>query len=229
MGLCALPIRALNRPTAALRYAQLWSKAVLFGFSKICSVKIEVIGREHLAKDRSCLIASQHQSFFDGFIWMVLLSEPSYILKKELLGIPLVGPMLSLSGMTPVDRKGGLQALRNLQDAVRKYWEGVRQIILFPQGTRTRIGQEVPLQKGIIPLTQMALEDGFDVLPAVTNSGLFWPHSHWKKFSGTLYVVIGAPIAQDRGKTGTKILAAIESDWKALDERYAQDMYPDSK
>ncbi|MFT9095717.1 MAG: 1-acyl-sn-glycerol-3-phosphate acyltransferase, partial [Gluconobacter cerinus] len=82
MGLGAIPIRLMKRQDLALSYAKLWSRAVLFGFAQLCSVKIEVHGRDNIPSGPS-LIASQHQSFFDGFIWMNLVPLPNYIIKAE--------------------------------------------------------------------------------------------------------------------------------------------------
>lgn len=210
MGVFAFPIRLLNRRDAALGYAKLWARAVLWGLEWLCGVRIVVSGQENLP-DGPALIASQHQSFFDGFIWMNAVSLPAYVIKKELTAIPFVGPMLILSGMIPVDRSGGSQALRGMMDAVGKAQGAGRQIIIFPQGTRTKPGQRVPLQNGVIALARQATAP---IIPVVTNSGLFWPHSHWRKYPGTLKVVIGAPLAADT--KGRELIPAINAAWDIL-------------
>ena len=210
MGVFAFPIRLLNRRDAALAYAKLWSRAVLWGLERLCGIRIVISGQENLP-DGPALIASQHQSFFDGFIWMNTVSLPAYVIKKELTAIPLVGPMLILSGMIPVDRSGGSQALRGMMDAVAKAQGAGRQIIIFPQGTRTKPGQAVPLQNGVIALARQAT---CPILPVVTNSGLFWPHSPWRKYPGTLQVVIGKPLAANL--KGRDLIPAISGAWEAL-------------
>ena len=214
MGVFAFPIRLLNRRDAALGYAKLWSKAVLWGLERLCGIRIVITGQENLP-DGPALIASQHQSFFDGFIWMNTVPLPAYVIKKELTNIPLVGPMLILSGMIPVDRSGGSQALRGMMDAVAKAQAAGRQIIIFPQGTRTKPGQQVPLQNGVIALARQAT---CPIIPVVTNSGLFWPHSHWRKYPGILRVVIGEPLAAST--KGRELIPAINKAWDALCQQY---------
>lgn len=210
MGVFAFPIRLLNRRDAALAYAKLWSRAVLWGLERLCSIRIVISGQENLP-DGPALIASQHQSFFDGFVWMNAVSLPAYVIKKELTAIPLVGPMLILSGMIPVDRSGGSQALRGMMDAVARAQGAGRQIIIFPQGTRTKPGQKVPLQNGIIALARQAT---CPIIPVVTNSGLFWPHSPWRKYPGTLKVAIGSPLTASL--KGRELIPAIDRAWETL-------------
>lgn len=210
MGIVAFPIRLLGRPALALAYAKLWARAVLWGLEKLCGVRIVVEGREHLPTG-AALIASQHQSYFDGFIWMLLVPQPAYVIKQELTRIPLVGPMLVLSGMIPVNRQGGSQALRDMMDNTAKALKAGRQIILFPEGTRTLPGQRAALQSGVIAVARQA--KGLPVLPVVTNSGRFWPRSPWRKYPGELKVVIGAPLAPASGRA---LLGQIDQAWDAL-------------
>lgn len=209
MGIIAFPIRFLNRRDAALSYAKLWSRAVLWGLRILCGVRIVISGRENLP-DGPALIASQHQSFFDGFVWMNTVPLPAYVIKKELTSIPLVGPMLVLSGMIPVNRSGGSQALRGMMDAVGRAQAAGRQIIIFPEGTRTLPGQRAPLQNGVIALARQASSP---IIPVVTNSGLFWPHSPWRKYPGTLKVAIGAPLPPTKGR---ELIPAINAAWDQL-------------
>ncbi|QDH15916.1 lysophospholipid acyltransferase family protein [Oecophyllibacter saccharovorans] len=210
MGLGTFPLRLAHQHRLALDYAKLWSRAVLWGFEKICGVKIVIEGRENLGQG-ACVIASQHQSFFDGFIWMVLATDPAYVIKRELTRIPLVGPMLVLSGMIPVDRQGGPQALRDMMARTAAALKDGRQVILFPEGTRTQPGTRAPLQSGIIALARQA--GRLPVLPVVTNSGLFWPRSPWRKNPGILKVRIGKPLPQVSGRA---LLGEIDSAWDRL-------------
>lgn len=209
MGLGALPIRFLHKKKLALCYAKAWSRAVLWGFSHICSVKIEIKGRENIP-DGPCLIASQHQSFFDGFIWMNNVTYPAYIIKKELTHIPFVGPMLLLSGMIPVDRQGGSQALRDMMDATADAQKQGKQIILFPQGTRTLPGIKVPVQNGIVAVARQIKGP---IIPVITNSGLFWPRSLWRKYPGTLIISIGQALPVTKGR---ELLTVLDHAWDEL-------------
>jgi len=210
MGLGALPIRALKRRDLALSYAKLWSRAVLFGFSRLCSVRIEISGRDNLPAGPS-LIASQHQSFFDGVVWMNLVPLPTYIIKQELTKIPLVGPMLILAGMIPVRRSEGSKALRTMMKDSADAHAANRQIVIFPEGTRTLPGERHSIQPGIIALARQA---NVPVVPVATNSGLFWDRSPWHKRPGILKVVIGRPLPATPGRG--VFTAALEEAWDEL-------------
>ncbi|UYH51565.1 1-acyl-sn-glycerol-3-phosphate acyltransferase [Candidatus Kirkpatrickella diaphorinae] len=212
MGLGALPLRLLKRQDCALTYARLWSRLTLLGLSKICGIEIVIIGRENIP-NTPCLIASQHQSFFDGFVWMNLVERPAYIIKKELTRIPLVGPMLILSGMIPVERSAGSKALRCLIRDTQDRFDDRRQVIIFPQGTRVKPGERVPLQPGIMALAKQA---NAPVVPVATNSGLFWPRKGWTKFPGTLKIVIGPALAMDSSRGN--LIATIDASWQALEK-----------
>lgn len=210
MGLGTIPIRLMKRQDLALSYAKLWARAVLAGFTRICSVRIEIMGQENLPSG-PLLIASQHQSFFDGFIWMNLVDRPDYIIKSELTRIPVVGPMLLLTGMIAVDRKAGSKALRDMMHASKAAHADNRQIIIFPEGTRTLPGERHPIQPGIIALARQA---DVPVVPVATDSGLFWDRNPWIKNPGVLHVVIGQPLApQQERKAFTQTL---ESAWDEL-------------
>lgn len=209
MGVVALPIRLLNRRMLALNYAKLWSRAVLWGLTRLCAIQIDIRGKDNLPRG-PLLIASQHQSFFDGFVWMNTVDLPAYIIKKELISIPFVGPMLLLSGMIPVDRKGGSQALRDMMDATATAQRSGRQIIIFPEGTRTRPGERVTVQNGVIAVARQAK---VPIIPVATNSGLFWPHSPWLKYPGTIIIAIGSAITPGKGR---ELIASLEQTWDRL-------------
>lgn len=211
MGLGALPIRLLRREELALRYAQLWSRAVLRGLCVICNIRIVVHGAEHLQHEGPLLIASQHQSFFDGFIWMTLTPRPAYIIKQELTRIPLVGPMLRLSGMIPVERSAGTSAMRSMLKAVNTAHEQNRQVIIFPEGTRTALGERHPIQPGIVALARQSTAP---ILPVATDSGRCWPKNPWHKEAGTITVALGSTLPATANRKA--FIQSLEHAWDDL-------------
>lgn len=213
MGLGALPIRLLGRKRAALRYAQLWSKLTLEGLSGLCNIRIRVVGAGNLP-DGPCLIASQHQAFFDGFVWMNLVRDPTYVIKQELTRLPFVGPMLLLSGMIPVERAAGAKALRTLMKVTQDHFRSGRQIIIFPEGTRTLPGERVPLQPGIVALAKQA---SAPVIPVATNSGLCWPRKGWLMRPGEIVISIGQAIPASPGRSS--LIESIYASWDEMSKR----------
>ncbi|GAN95886.1 1-acyl-sn-glycerol-3-phosphate acyltransferase [Komagataeibacter europaeus NBRC 3261] len=213
MGILAFPIR-LFAPGRALAYAKAWTGLTLRGLRHICRINIQVSGMEHLPAG-PCLLACQHQSEFDTLVWMNLVPRPAYVMKRELERIPLVGPMLRLSGMIPVDRDGKAKALRALLAATDAAVADGRQIIIFPEGTRTAPGAPVSLQPGIAAL---ATHTGLPVIPVATDAGLYWKPGGLLKRPGTIHIVVGAPLPA--GLRRAQLLPAIGQAWRQLCTRH---------
>lgn len=213
MGVGAFPVRWFAHGLA-LPYAKLWSRLVLDLFRAICGVEIRITGQEHVAGAGPKLIASQHQSAFDTLIWMLLVPQPSYVMKGELRRIPLLGPMLILTGMMPIDRADGAKALRLLLRETDTAVQAGKQIIIFPEGTRTAPGEHVALKPGI---AAMAAHSGLPVIPVATNSGLFWGRNAFFKRSGMLHIAIGTPIDAPNRKV---LLPRIEGAWRDLEKTF---------
>ncbi|WP_367160327.1 lysophospholipid acyltransferase family protein [Kozakia baliensis] len=210
MGIGAFPIRWLKKRGLALHYAQLWAKLTLAGLTRICRIEIDISGLENIPAG-PCLIASQHQSYFDGFVWMNLSQRPAYIIKQELTRIPLVGPMLLLAGMVPVERAAGAKALRDMMRRAQESFAENRQIIIFPEGTRTLPGERVPLQPGIVAL---AKQSDVPIVPVATNSGAHWPRQGFLKYPGRIVIAIGKPIPTQAGRGA--LIGAITQAWEGL-------------
>lgn len=215
MGVGAFPIRWFLRGLA-LPYAKLWSRLVLGLFKSLCGVEVRITGQEHLAALKGpALIASQHQSAFDTLVWMLLVPYPSYVMKGELRHIPLLGPMLILAGMMPIERADGSKALRLLLKETEKAAQAGKQIIIFPEGTRTAPGEHVALKPGI---AAMAAHTHLPVVPVATNSGLFWGRNAFFKKSGVLHVAIGAPLPAANRKV---LLPQIAQAWQELEQSFS--------
>jgi 1-acyl-sn-glycerol-3-phosphate acyltransferase len=176
-----------------LAVAMLWARVLTMAVRVICGIRVEVTGLEHIPPGPA-LIASRHQSAFDTFVWLTLLPRCCYVFKKELLRIPLFGPLIAGSGMIAVDRDGGGMAIRNLLREADRAVRDDRQIVIFPEGTRSEPGSPLVLQPGI---AAMASRTGLPVVPVSTNSGSFWGRRSFRKRPGTIRIVIGEPIPAD--------------------------------
>ncbi len=207
MGLAAFAVRLAAR-RHALGYAKAWAGLTLAGLRVLCGIRVVVTGTEHLPASGPVLVASQHQSAFDTLVWMNLVPRPAYVMKRELTRIPLVGPMLLLAGMIPVERDGAAAALRRLLSETDRAVADGRQIVIFPEGTRVAAGQRVALQPGIAAL---AGHSGLPVLPVATDSGRCWSRQAFVKRPGTIHVDIAAPVPP--GLRRAALLAAIAAGW----------------
>ncbi|MBE7209570.1 MAG: 1-acyl-sn-glycerol-3-phosphate acyltransferase [Gluconacetobacter diazotrophicus] len=208
MGLAAVPVRLFGR-RHALEYSRRWAALSLAGLHRICGIELRISGLEHLPPGKPALIASQHRSAYDTLVWMNLVPRPAYVMKRELVRIPLVGPMLLLSGMIPLDRGGGARALRELLRATDAAIADGRQIVIFPEGTRVPDGHEVPLQPGIAALAARA---DLPVIPVATDSGRCWSRRSFLRRPGVIHLDLAPPLPA--GLRRPELLAAIRNGWR---------------
>jgi 1-acyl-sn-glycerol-3-phosphate acyltransferase len=186
----ATPLRFVA-PQRVLDIARLWARIMVWAVGVICGIRLRVFGAELLNGENAKLIAPRHQSAFDTLVWLTLLPRCCYVLKQELLHIPLFGPLLPLAGMIAVDRAGGATALRGLlREGERAALEG-RQIVIFPEGTRGAPDAVLPLQPGVAALAALT---HLPVIPAVTDSGLCWSRRAFHKRPGTIHIRLLEPI-----------------------------------
>ncbi|MFC7553860.1 lysophospholipid acyltransferase family protein [Pseudoroseomonas wenyumeiae] len=176
----------------------------------VCGIHVRVTGREHLPTGPAVL-AAKHQSAFDTIVWLALLPDPVYVLKQELLRIPVWGTLARKYGAVAVDRAGGATALKRMvREAGAAAAEG-SQIIIFPEGTRTSPGQRVPYLPGVVALGAAV---GRPIIPAATDSGVFWGRRSFAKYPGTLTVAVLPPLPE--GLPRAKLLAQMQ---EAIDRR----------
>jgi 1-acyl-sn-glycerol-3-phosphate acyltransferase len=194
----------------ARRLARFWAQTVLAGLRPLVGVRYVVTGREHLPAGGPGLVASMHQSAFDTMLWMLLVDDPAYVLKKELLALPLFGMMCRLTRMIAVDRSAGASAIRELMRGADGAVAEGRTIVIFPEGTRMPPGQIGPLQPGVLAL---AGRTRLPIIPVVTDSGFCWSRRAFRKLPGTIHVAIQPALPADLPRSA--ILAR-------LDEIYRQ-------
>jgi 1-acyl-sn-glycerol-3-phosphate acyltransferase len=190
LGLFGYVIRPF-RPDRLIDYAAGWAGFILAALRLLCGIKIDVAGASFLPPSGPALIAAQHQSAFDTLIWLRLLDRPAYVLKHELLRLPVVGPLLVPCGFIPVDREGGTPALRKMLNDCREAAAAGRPIVIFPEGTRVAPGQRGTLQPGVVALAKTL---NLPVIPAATDSGLFWGRQAFRKRPGLLRIRIFPPL-----------------------------------
>ena len=208
IGLLFAPLR-LAPFRWALVIQRLWSRGIIWLAWYLAGIHYEVRGLENVPKG-PVLLASKHQSAWDTSIFQTLFYEPAYVMKKELMRIPLFGPYCMKMGMIPVDREGGGVALRQMMQAADQRIKEGRSIIIFPEGTRLPVGERRPYHPGVGGLYKHL---GVPLVPVALNSGLCWPRRGFLKYPGTIVVEFLPAIApgQDRRKTIAALEEAVES------------------
>ena len=164
--------------------AHLWIDGTLFLLRLFCGLDHRELGVEHLPKGPA-IIAAKHQSAWETLFLSRRLGHPAFILKRELLMIPLFGWFIRKVGMIAVDRAGKAAALKKMVRDANDAFSAGRQIIIFPEGTRVAPGTHRPYQPGIAALYGQL---NVPVIPVALNSGLFWGRKAWVKKPGVILI-----------------------------------------
>jgi 1-acyl-sn-glycerol-3-phosphate acyltransferase len=178
-------------------------KIVLFGgkimgyWTSFClqiflSTKIIIKGKENIIEDKKFFIAASHQSMFETFFLQTIFNSPVFILKKELLMIPIFGWYLKKIGSISIKRnkisKDNLGFFNNISEQINS---SDRPLIIFPQGTRLPPEDRTPFKKGSSRIYE---ELNISCQPIAINSGNTWPKKGSKRINTILTVSILKPI-----------------------------------
>ena len=180
------------------------SKIVLFGgkvmghWSGIClkiflSTKIIIKGKENIINNEKFFIASSHQSMFETFYLQTIFNAPIFILKNELLKIPIFGWYLKKIGSISINRnkitKDNLGFIQKIKNSLQN---SNRPILIFPQATRVLPDDKIPFKKGV---GRIYKELGIKCQPVAINSGRVWQKNNILKLNKSITISILNPIA----------------------------------
>ena len=156
------------------------------------STKIIIKGKENIIQNKKFFIAASHQSMFETFFLQTIFNSPIFILKKELLMIPVFGWYLKKIGSISIKRnKTSKENLSFFDDISKQVNSSDRPIIIFPQGTRLPPDDRTPFKKGSSRIYE---ELKISCQPIAINSGYTWPKKGTKKINTTLTISILKPI-----------------------------------
>ncbi len=187
--IAVLPTLVMPR-RGIIAVAKFWARTNLWLLRAVCGIKVEFRGLEKIPPG-PLLVSSKHQSLWETFALLLILSDPAYIMKRELMWIPFYGWYTWKAGMIPVDRSKGSQALADMNACARREAQRNRQIIIFPEGTRRPPGAEPRYKYGV---AHLYADMGVSCLPIALNSGLFWPRRSIRRYPGTVRVEVLDPI-----------------------------------
>mgnify|MGYP001437859789 CR=1 FL=1 len=163
-----------------------------FCLRTILSVKIKVLGNENIIQNRKFFIAASHQSMFETFYLQTIFNSPVFILKKELILIPIFGWYLKKIGSISIKRnKISKDNLSFFDDINKVLTNSKRPLIIFPQGTRVKPEERPPFKKGVARIYE---ELKISCQPVAINSGYVWPKRGFKTPNKQIIISILPPI-----------------------------------
>lgn len=204
-----LPLCLIQRPLPLhlrFRVISKWAMFNLWWLGVTCGLRFEVRGRENIPSG-PCIIQCKHQSAWETLALQLVFPAQVWVLKRELLWIPVYGWGLATMSPIAIDRDGGMRALHKIvKQGTERLTAGLC-IVIFPEGTRVLPGERVPYQPGG---GMLAARSGYPVVPVAHNSGYFWPRQSLRKWPGTITMVIG-PAIDPAGKSAAQITAEVEA------------------
>lgn len=190
LSLVFIPTLLLPRK-CALCFPIVWTWLTPKLLRFFCGVKIEFKGLENLPKENGYMIACKHQSALETLLFHAIIPNTFYVLKRELVLLPIAGLYAPKTGCVAIDRKGGGTAMRKMLNKVQKNLAKGMNLIIFPEGTRTKPGEKKPYSPGVALLYEQCQAP---VVPVALNTGYCWPKNQMRKIPGTVTIEFLPPM-----------------------------------
>ena len=169
--------------TICLYISKLWCRYNLFILKNICSLCYEINGPDI---NSHSIVISRHQSAWETIFLAAYIKRPIFILKRELLMIPLFGWCLYLLKNISINRSDGISSLKKIMKACDEHIENERTLIIFPEGTRVDYGKNIEIKKGFLRILD-ALKLSSIIINH--NAGKFWSKDSFLIKPGTVVIV----------------------------------------
>lgn len=211
-GLIYMPAVLLGHDKYIWHSMRGWGKATIWGLRWIVGAKVVFEGLENVPKGPA-LIASKHQATLDTVLPVLHVSEPVFVVKKELEKMPVFG--FYMKRMIPVDRDAGAKALKDMLRASRNAIAKSRQIVIYPEGTRQELDAPPDYKPGIVAMYR---DLNLPVTPMALSTGLVWNPSGIIRRPGTVTIkyLPAIPPGLSREEFMRELENAIETESQAL-------------
>ncbi len=191
-----------------LRYRLLtwWTHFNLRWLAISCNLHYRVEGKENIPA-QAAIIMSKHQSAFETLAIQIIFPAQVWIVKRELLWIPIFGWGLASMQPIAIDRSSAMKAFRQI---VEQGTERIKQglwVVIYPEGTRVAPSDKKPYLPGG---GMLAAKSGYPIVPVAHNSGNYWPRNSFIKYPGTITITIG-PVIESNGKSAKQITQEVEN------------------
>jgi 1-acyl-sn-glycerol-3-phosphate acyltransferase len=188
------------------RYITLWCALNLWAARWICGIRHRIVGAENVPATPH-IVACKHSSTWETLFLSRYLPPLAYVAKKELLALPFFGWGFRLASPITIDRSAGQDAMAQIAAQGRERFAQGFWIILYPEGTRIRVGRRVRYKTGA---ARLAIDMQVPILPIAHNAGYLWPKGVMGKRPGTVTMSIGKPIPA-AGRSPGELMLAVET------------------
>lgn len=197
------PLAMLTFPLPAharYRFISQWARFAIWWLGITCRLHFTVEGREHLPTG-SAIVLAKHQSAWETLAFQMIFPPQVWVLKRELLWVPLFGWGLAMLEPIAIDRRAGRKAVEQIVDQGRQRLDTGHWVVVFPEGTRI-----APRQMGRFGIggSALASRTGYPVVPVAHNAGHYWRRRGFIKRPGVIRVVIG-PTIDSQGRSADEI------------------------
>ncbi|MGX5773397.1 lysophospholipid acyltransferase family protein [Methylorubrum zatmanii] len=182
IAILGLPAFASRK--GVIRVAQFWGRTVLWLLRVVGGTRVEFRGLENIPKG-PLLVAAKHQSALETLALTIPFDDFAYVLKRELMWVPVVGWYFGRGGMVPIDRSKGARAMATMNKAAAQAIGDGRQLIIFPEGTRRPAGAPPAYKQGASHLYATL---NVPCLPVALNTGLYWRRRGFRRMPGTTVI-----------------------------------------
>jgi len=188
--LCGLLFIFSSYPTRQ-KFLSQWAIFCIWWLKITLNITMNLIGQENVNKS-PCIIISNHQSTWETLAFQTIFPAHTWVLKRELLWLPIFGWSLALLKPIIINRGDKLKAIKRvIKQGADRLDKGVS-IVIFPEGTRQPYKRIGDYQNGAAAI---AKKSGHDIIPVYHNAGNLWPKGGFIKKPGVVTIVIGKPIS----------------------------------
>jgi 1-acyl-sn-glycerol-3-phosphate acyltransferase len=190
------------------KIANVWGLTNLVALKYICGLNYRLIGLENIP-DSASIFVCKHQSSWETIALRAIFpKQQTWVVKQELVNIPVLGSALKMLQAIPIDRSSGIKALKQLIKRGTQSLNNGRNVMIFPEGTRVPPGSKGSYNVGAALLAE---QTNSEIIPIAHNAGIFWGRRRLTKKPGTIDIIIGKSITTN-GRKAQEVNQSLE-DW----------------
>lgn len=201
--ICYMPVTFINiNYNIRYKIGFVYSHVFIWLVKAICGLNYQVSGLDKLPNTPS-IVLSNHQSFWDNVFMQIIIPQHSWVIKRELFNIPLLGWGLRMLTPIAIDRSANMSVRQILQEGRQKILEDLW-IVIFPESTRLKPEETVKFKPSPVKLAEITR---VPIVIMAHNAGIFWPVGFWIKQAGVIKVkIIDVISVEEIAQTDVRIL-----------------------